>query len=126
MFERCPQSHRRQIPDTRLPIRPPRDDHPRPAARALQIQKLHRLDALPLLVPLQRADHLALRQIHDADAAVDAADDRQRREGVDGERGDAAEIEAPVVGGELEFGGGGAGIPDDEGSVRAGCYYSFA
>ena len=46
--------------------------------------------------------------------------DGERGRGVDGDGGDAVEVEAAVVGGELEDGGGVARVPVEEDAVPAG------
>ena len=106
MFERRAQPIRFEIPDAHLAVRRTGDDRvgagrPSRCARAVDgaddIDKSNGLYALALRVAAQRRDDLALAQADDADAAFRAADDGDGRRGVDGERGDAAEVESAVV-----------------------------
>ena len=108
MLERRAQPIRFEIPDAHLAVRRASDDRvgagrSSGCARAIDgaddVDKGNCFDALAVRVAAQGRDDFALAQADDPDAAFCAADDGDGRCGVDGEGGDAAEVEPGVVSG---------------------------
>ena len=139
MLERRAQPIRLEIPDAHLAVCHAGDDRVRLAAgrpsrcgRAIDdaddVDKGNGFDApaVRVRVAAQGQDGFALAQADDADAAFCATGDGDGRCGVEGERGDAAEVGPGVVSGWLVERGGRAWVPVDEGVVGAHGHDAFA
>jgi hypothetical protein len=137
VLERRAQPTRVEVPDADLPVRRAGDDRAGTrrarggrGARAVRgaddVDEDDGLDAFTPGVAAEGCDDLALAQADDAEAALRAADDGERRRGVHGERGDAAQVEARVLARQLEEWRGRARVPVDERVVAARGHDAFA